>query len=112
MSLHLPVRSKFSRENPIGSMILWHEAQLGLERCSSIRSRMESTLPSVRSLFSFNGGTLAGTAGAETPKIFSRIHLPRLTGEVRFPADVTRRKLALPRSPHRGSSFSNVTRRK
>ena len=35
-----PTRSKFSSENPIGSMILWHEAQAGLLRCSSIFSRM------------------------------------------------------------------------
>ena len=30
---HLPMRSKFSSENPIGSMILWHAAHTGFLRC-------------------------------------------------------------------------------
>ena len=33
--------SKFSKANPIGSMRAWHDAQVGLLRCSSSRCRMD-----------------------------------------------------------------------
>src|SRR5262249_26444625 len=99
---HFPVRSKFSSENPIGSIILWHAAQTAFFRCSSIRSRTDVIfwLPS----FSLSGGTLGGGRGGGVPKRFSRTHFPRETGEVRFATDVTSRKLAWPSKPRRESS--------
>ena len=34
-------------------------------------------------VFSFSDGTSAGGGGGGVPRKFSRIHLPRITGEVR-----------------------------
>ncbi len=50
-------------------------------------------------------------AAAATPSTFSRIHLPRSTGEVRCACEVTIRMAPLPSRPRRASSVS-VTRRK
>ena len=44
--------------------------------------------------------------GGRRPSRFSRIHLPRCTGDVRFAAEVTIRKLPCPSKPARASSFS------
>ena len=55
-------------------------------------------------LFSFSGGTLAGGDGGGVPSRFSRIHLPRRTGEVRLAFEVTVRMLPCPSSPRRASS--------
>ena len=40
-------------------------------------------------VFSGSGGTFGGGSGAGLPKRFSRIHEPRVTGDVRFGDDVT-----------------------
>ena len=41
-----------------------------------------------------SGGTFAGGGGGGDPRMFSRIHLPRITGDVRTACDVTVRTLA------------------
>src|SRR6185295_1831036 len=105
---HSPVASKFSSENPSGSITAWHEAQLGLARCCSMSSRTERGF--APSSFSFNGGTPGGGGGGGVPRIFSRIHLPRKTGDVRLGYDVTVRTLPCPSNPHRTGSV-RVTRR-
>src|ERR1700679_2609285 len=97
--LHFPFKSKFSSENPIGSMILWHAAQTGLERCSSIICRSDAAL--LLALSSSSGGTFGGGTGGGVPKTFSRIHLPRATGDVRSATEVTSRKLPRPRRNRR-----------
>ena len=38
---HAPIASKFSSENPMGSIKLWQDAQAGFLRCSSRRSRTD-----------------------------------------------------------------------
>src|SRR5438477_275256 len=50
--------------------------------CSSINSRTDRGFDV--SSFSFSGGTFGGGGGGGVPRMFSRIHLPRRTGEVRF----------------------------
>ena len=106
---HVPIRSKFSSENPIGSMILWQAAH------DRIVAVLLHPLPDRRGLlralsFSFNGGTLGGGRGGGVPRRFSRTHLPRATGDVRLATDVTSRKLAWPSKPRR-SRPERVTRR-
>src|SRR5258705_105954 len=45
----------------------------------------------------FKGGTPpGGGGGGGVPRIFARIHFPRITGDVRFPSDVIVRMLACP----------------
>ena len=50
-----------------------------------------------------SAGTFGGGAGGGVPSMFSRIHLPRSTGDVRFGYDVTVRMLPCPSSPRRAS---------
>ena len=45
-SRHVPTWSKFSSANPIGSMILWHDAHTGFARCGSSRCRSDVTFTS------------------------------------------------------------------
>src|SRR5579884_1669551 len=103
-----PTALKLSREKPIGSIILWHDAQAGLARCASRRSRTEGNFsPAIVSLVvpaSFNGGTLAGGFGGGVPSKVSMTHLPRTTGEVLVASDVNVRILACPSKPRRFSS--------
>ncbi len=61
--------------------------------------------------FSFSGGTLGGGRGGGLPSRFSRIHLPRCTGEVRLALDVTSSMLPCPSRPRR-ASLGTGTRRK
>src|SRR4029453_10726524 len=100
--------SKFSIENPIGSITRWQPAQTGFARCASMLSRKDRGLPSAAS--SFNGGTFGGGGEGGTPRRFVRIHLPRSTGDVRFGYEVTVRMLAWPNSPRRASD-GTATRR-
>src|SRR5262245_3678583 len=86
-SRHSPTPSKFSNANPSGSIIEWQLAQTGFARWADIRSRIvlgRSLLTSC----SFNFGTFGGGLGGGTPRIFSKIHLPRRTGDVRLGCDV------------------------
>src|SRR5580698_7672101 len=86
-----PIRSKFSSEKPIGSMILWQDAQVGFLRCCSIRCRTDAACGAEPSVSS--GGMFGGGVGAGVPSRFSKTHLPRATGDVRFATEVTSRKL-------------------
>ena len=62
---------------PIGSMILWHEAQTGFARCASRRWRSDVALTASGS-FSRFVSTPGGGIGAGVPSRFSRIHLAAL----------------------------------
>ena len=72
-------------------MIAWQLAHAGSARCCTIRSRIDNTPPA--SPVGFSSGTFGGGGGGEAPRMFSRIHLPRTTGEVRSGWDVTVRML-------------------
>ena len=75
--------SKFSSEKPSGSTILWQVAQVAFCRCRSSSVRIVSAFEP--SLFSLRAGTLGGGAmGVGGPRMFSKIHLPRSTGELRL----------------------------
>ena len=87
----------------------WHEAQAGSVRCRSIRCR--SVPPMSQSLPSLSASTPEGGGGGGVPRMFSRIHLPRLTGEVRVGLDVDARTLAWVSTPPRDVPASD-TRRK
>jgi hypothetical protein len=45
------------------------------------------------SVFSGSAGTFGGGWGGGLPRMFSRSHAPRVTGDVRFVAEVSVRKL-------------------
>src|SRR5580698_227272 len=82
---HFPMASKFSSENPIGSMILWQVAQGSLARCISICWRMVGLVSEcVAEASSLNFGTLGGGSGGLTPRKIFIMALPRTVGEVRF----------------------------
>ena len=51
--------------------------------------------------FSSSGGTFGGGGGGGVPSMFSSIHLPRSTGDVRSAYDVTVRMLPWPSRPAR-----------
>ena len=87
----------------------WQPEQTGLARCASSRARSDVASP--LSACSSSSGTSGGGGGGGVPSRFSRIHLPRTTGEVRVASDVTVRMLPCPSSPRRRSS-SHSTRRK
>ena len=59
-----------------------------------------------------SGGTFCGGGGGGVPTMFSRIHLPRSTGEVRLAYDVTVSTLPWPRIPPRTLSSPSATRLK
>src|SRR5687767_15529235 len=84
--------SKFSSENPIGSIIRWHWMQSARTRCSTIRSRIVGSLtePRASGLLAGSGGTSAGGSGGLMPSTFVMIHLPRVTGDVRSGFEVVR----------------------
>ena len=75
-------------------------------RCCAIRSRIDRTRLRHRSLQ--KSPTFGGGGGGGIPSTFSRIHLPRSTGEVRSGYDVTVRMLPCPSNPHRGLSCPRV----
>ena len=66
---------------------------------ATIRSRIERTF--VAKLGGLSGGTPGGGDGGGVPSRFSRIHLPRTTGDVRSGYDVTVRMLPWPSRPPR-----------
>ncbi|MNC84951.1 hypothetical protein D3C83_05200 [compost metagenome] len=92
----------------MGSMIWWHPAQTGLLRCCSRRSRTDFA---VAVGLSSNAGTSGGGSGGGLPSRFCRIHVPRMTGEVRFGFEVTSSRLPCPSRPRR-ASLATATRRK
>ena len=84
---HWPTASKFSSENPSGSMLRWQEAHTGLRRCDSTRSRTDVGF--VTGALSSSAGTFGGGIGSGSPISVVRMYLPRMTGEVRVATDVT-----------------------
>jgi len=82
----VPIKSKVSSENPIGSMILWQAAHTGFFRCSSIRCRTEVTWGPA--LILLKRRTSGGGRGAGVQDV-SKIHFARETGEVRLATEVT-----------------------
>ena len=58
-----------------------------------------------------SSGTSGGGGGGGVPRMFSRIHLPRLTGEVRSGLEVTVSTAASVITPPRGLSAGRSTRR-
>jgi hypothetical protein len=93
--------SKFSKANPIGSILWWQLAQASFFRCKSNRFRML-----LAPLVSVGKGSTSGGGGAGgVPKIFSKTQTPRTTGEVSTPlavAVISPGKVKIP--PRRGSS--------
>src|SRR5260221_12889031 len=91
-----PIPLKFSRPKPSGSIRAWQDEQAGFLRCSSIWTRRVPFRPT---LDSSSGGTVGGGAGGGALRRFSRIHLPRNTGEVRVEYDETVSTLAWASTP-------------
>ena len=71
-----------------------------------------STAPCRRRSFSFSAGTFGGGGGGGAPRMFSRIHLPRTTGEVRVGIRRQGQNAALARAARRARIVADVTRRK
>src|SRR5262245_30413847 len=86
-----PMASKFSRPKPSGSIRAWQEAHMALVRCCSSCLRSEAVEPI---LDSSRLGTSGGGGGGGALRMFSRIHLPRSTGEVLVAYEETVRILA------------------
>ena len=78
----LPIASKFSSENPIGSMILWQLAHGSFVRCISICWRMVGldAAVQVRWLAEAAADTFGGGGGGSTPRKTCITVLPRCTG--------------------------------
>src|SRR5438552_10224028 len=87
-------------------MFLWQFAHAGFMRCCSIRWRSELDCDAAAA--SGNSGTFGGGGGGGVPRICSRTHLPRLTGDVRVGLDVTVRMLPCVINPAR--SFGREAR--
>ena len=101
-----PTASKFSSAKPTGSIRLWQLAQAALARCCGQPLAHRRALPTT--VLSFSAGTSGGGGGGGVPSRFSRIHLPRITGDVRVAYDVTVRMLPCRSSPPRALSSSSV----
>ena len=71
-----------------------------------------STERLAETLLSFNAGTSGKGGGGGVPMMFSRIHLPRMTGDVRVAYEVTVRTLPWRNRPPRSLSLPSATRRK
>src|SRR5437762_1404087 len=106
---HAPIALKFSRPKPRGSIREWHEEQTGFLRCSSICCL---SVPDWPAFASSRGGTPGGGAGGGAFNRFSKIHLPRSTGEVRVEYDDTVSTLACARTPPPRGVPLTSTRRK
>src|SRR5690606_6474019 len=79
------------------------------ERCNSSCSRSDTASLAAPPCAS-SDGTLGGGGGGGVASRLSRIHLPRLTGEVRVGFEVTVKMLACPNSPARGVPASETWR--
>src|SRR5436309_16055372 len=77
---HAPTASKFSSDNPIGSINLWQDAQGSFVRCSSSRCRTDNILASPLVAFSLSAGTFGGGGGGGGPGSAPLRFLPQQTG--------------------------------
>src|SRR5262245_13945113 len=86
----------------------WQPAQVGFERC--ISNCWRTVALGLFLVVSSSGGTLFGGGGGGAFRMFSRIHLPRSTGDVRVAYDETVSTLACVSTPPRGVFFSSTLR--
>ena len=101
---HSPTPSKFSSAKPSGSITRWQVAHVGV-RAVLLRCRARSDCGFLAGLVVRAARARSAAArGGGVPRMFSRIHLPRSTGDVRFGYDVTVRMLPWPSRPRRSSS--------
>ena len=103
----LPMASNVSSAKPIGSIILWQLAQVGLDPMLLHPLAHRRAAPAaVAIVLSLNAGTLGGGSGGTTPRMFISTHLPRRTGDVR--SGVRRsRSACCPCRAGRGASSSS-----
>ena len=85
-------------------------AQAGSVRCRSIRSRSVPDEPAPAS--SLRASTPDGGGDGGVPRMFSRIHLPRFTGDVRVGFDVAVRMLAWVSTPPRVCRLDETRRKR
>ena len=97
---HRPIASKFSVDKPdrIHQLMAARAHRRWRDAGPSARAWSGFSHPDS---FSGSGGTFSGGGGTGVPSRFSRIHLPRRTGDVRFAYDVTVMMLPWPSSPPR-----------
>ena len=82
----------------------WQAAQVGSLRCASSCCRTDADAPAFASS---RFATPGGGSGGGAPSRFSRIHLPRSTGEVRVAYEDTVSTLACVRTPPRAGRHVN-----
>ena len=87
----------------------WHDAHIGLPRCSSICCRTVLGAAGPLALSS-SVGTFGGGGGGGVFRNVVRMNLPRSTGEVRVATDVSDSTLPWPSSPRRFGSVSVTCR--
>src|SRR3984957_20874562 len=85
----------------------WQPLHAGLARCCSNRCRIVTLTPRA---VSSSVGTFGGGGGGAELSRFSKIHFPRITGEVRAGYDDTVSTLAWVRMLPRGESGGRATR--
>ncbi len=85
-------------------MTLWHELHAGWRGACANCSATDSSRPSFASPVASRSGTSAGGGGGGLPSSTSITHLPRSTGDVRLPCEVSVRTLPCPSRPRRVSS--------
>src|SRR5689334_2572472 len=76
-----PMVSKFSSDRPMGSLWVWHEAQVEVVAWAIRRSRTVLRAPSTS--LTTEKSTLAGGAGVGSQRKMSISATPRLVGELR-----------------------------
>ena len=85
----------------------WHDAQIGLARCSSICWRSDIDVPDLGFI---QHGTPGGGGGTGAFRRFSSTHLPRSTTEVRVEYDDTVSTLPCVSTPPRGVPVRSTLR--
>ena len=112
-SRHRPTASKFSSAKPER---IDHRVAAGARRVRAVlrHAARASSAPRRGCLARppRAAGTSARRAGGGVPSRFSRIHLPRSTGDVRFGVRRHRQDAAVPEQAARGCRSASVTRRK
>ena len=93
---HTPTASKFSSDNADRVHQFVAPAQVGLVRCSSMRSRTESGFVTCHPHFLRAPEHSAAAEAAACPSRTSITYFPRRTGEVRIAIEVSVRMLPAP----------------